>query len=130
MSNDATAEHAEHAEHGHHGPELATYYKVFGALIVLTAVTVAVGQITWLPGAVTIAAAMIISTVKATLVCRYFMLLGYTDRFYTFILILSMVLLALMYTIASADLGTRNELYPDLEHAAEHATVVWGVVAS
>ena len=115
------------AEHGHHGPELPTYYKVFTALIILTAITVAVGQITWLPGAVTLGATMLISTVKATLVCRYFMLLGYTDRFYTFILILSMILLALMYIIASVDWNTRDELYPDLEHAAEHAAALWNM---
>ena len=84
------------AEHGHHGPDLETYYKVFGALIVLTLITIGVGQVTFLPGSITLALTLIISTVKATLVCRFFMLLGYSDKFYSFILLLSLIFLALM----------------------------------
>ena len=110
MSHDATSEHA------HHGLDLATYYKVFGALIFLTFVTIGVGQVTFLPGSVTMLAAMVISTVKATLVCRYFMLLGYSDRFYTFILLLSMIMLGLMFIFSSTDFNTRDEANPRIQH--------------
>ena len=106
MSHDSTA------EHGHHGPPLSTYYTVFGILIFLTMVTIGVGQVTFLPPALTLAAAMIISSVKAYLVCKYFMLLGYTDRFYTFILILSLFMLGLMLLFTAVDWGTRGEVNP------------------
>ena len=118
MSQDANA------EHGHHGPPLSTYYTVFGILIVLTMVTIGVGQITSLPGGVTLAAAMIISSAKAYLVCRYFMLLGYTDRFYTFILILSLFILGLMFLFTSVDWGTRNEVNPGLGDAHSYLQIL------
>ena len=103
------------AEHGHHGPDLETYYKVFGALIVLTMITIGVGQVTFLPGGVTLFLTLFISTVKATLVCRYFMLLGYADKFYSFILVLSLIFLGLMLLITAIDWSTRSEVNPDLE---------------
>ena len=110
--------HDSTAEHGHHGPPLSTYYTVFGILIFLTFVTIGVGQVTFLPPAVTLAAAMIISSVKAYLVCKYFMLLGYTDRFYTFILILSLFMLGLMLLFTAVDWGTRGEVNPVEQSAA------------
>ena len=104
-----------HDDHGHHGPPLAVYYQVFTALVILTLLTIAAGQI-GLEGSVATAVTLTISTIKATLVCRYFMLLGYSDRFYSFVFILSLAFLALLFIFTSIDWSTRDELEPDMEH--------------
>lgn len=118
----SSTEHTE--DHGHHGPPIEVYYKIFSILIVLTFVTIGVGQVTFLPGSVTLLAAMVISTVKATLVCRYFMLLGYSDKFYTFILLLSLFMLGLMFLFTSIDWSTRDEVNPDLGPATHSSILI------
>ena len=67
-------------------------------------------------GSVATAVTLTISTIKAALVCRYFMLLGYSDRFYTFIFLLSLAFLALLFIFTSIDWSTRAEFDPDMEH--------------
>jgi cytochrome c oxidase subunit 4 len=87
MTEHVATEHAEHgvhdhpaedAGHDHHNDpesirkEVRRYLYVFGALAVLTLITVGVSQL-HLPTAEGIALALVIATVKGTLVAAFFM---------------------------------------------------------
>ena len=69
---------AEHDEGEHHGPGLGVYFGVFGALLVLTGVTVA-AAFTDL-GHFSALVAVGIAAVKATMVVLYFMHVRYSTR--------------------------------------------------
>jgi cytochrome c oxidase subunit 4 len=63
--------HEEHLEHTEHNPGYGVYILVWMALMVLTAVTVAVAGINF--GGLTIATALIIASIKTYLVLTIFM---------------------------------------------------------
>ena len=108
------AEHAPHGgahgeghgeEHGHghgHGMSHVLPMKVllatWGSLVVLTIVTVAVARLhTFDFGAnINLTIAMLIATVKATLVCLFFMHLRYDKRFHSIVFV-SAILLATLF---------------------------------
>lgn len=70
-AHDAAAGHGAPAhEHAHQGP---SYYLIFAALVVLTAVTVGVSYITGLSSEAALIIAMAIASLKATLVALFFM---------------------------------------------------------
>ena len=62
--------HAEHT-HEHGGPKV--YAMVFGALIVLTVITVGASYVHWGSGMANVIIAMLIASVKASLVALFFM---------------------------------------------------------
>jgi cytochrome c oxidase subunit IV len=64
---------------GGHAAGFGVYLAVFAALLLLTVVTVGVSYID-LGGLLNIAVALIVASVKATLVALYFMHLRYEDR--------------------------------------------------
>ena len=66
-------------KHEHHIIPLSTYFKVFGALMVLTALTVLTAQVD-LGGWINIIVAMVIATIKASLVLMFFMHLYYDNK--------------------------------------------------
>ena len=87
-----------HGGHGHgigHVLPLKVLVGTWGALMVLTVVTVAVRSID-LGANLNLMVAMLIATVKATLVCLYFMHLRYDNRFHSIVFI-SAILLALLF---------------------------------
>lgn len=65
------AKHAD-AKHDEHRPDVAKYVKVFGALMVLTLITVVISKF-HLPRPQAIALGLFVAAVKATLVCGIFM---------------------------------------------------------
>jgi cytochrome c oxidase subunit IV len=69
---------ADKTEHEHHGPSLGVYFTIFGALMVLTGVTVGVAFADLGPLGAPIAVA--IAGVKATMVILYFMHVKYETR--------------------------------------------------
>jgi cytochrome c oxidase subunit 4 len=69
-----TAAHAQSTAHGAHDIQahVRTYYKIFGALMVLTIVTVGVSYL-HLPHTEAVIVALAIATLKASLVAMFFM---------------------------------------------------------
>lgn len=86
-----TQDHSD--EFGHISP-YSLYLKIFGALLVLTVITVGVTRIDF--GTMNIVVAMVIASAKAMLVALFFMHLKY-ERFTTWVYaIFPLVLLAIM----------------------------------
>ena len=98
------SEHSEAHGHDHHGEHHGlghvaskrVLFGTWGTLMVLTVVTVAASKINLGSAAINLAVAMLIATVKASLVCVFFMHLKYDKRFHT-IVFLSAVLLATLF---------------------------------
>lgn len=93
-------EHGHADEHGHgHGLSHVLPMRVllgtWGALMVLTILTVTVRSID-LGANLNLLLAMVIATIKATLVCLYFMHLRYDKMFHTVVFV-SAILLALLF---------------------------------
>ena len=101
MSDHSEHDHDHHAEHGeHHGlghvASKRVLFGTWGTLMVLTVVTVTTSKINLGSAGMNLAVAMLIATVKASLVCIFFMHLKYDKRFHT-IVFLSAVLLATLF---------------------------------
>jgi cytochrome c oxidase subunit 4 len=94
---------------GHVSP-LKLYFGVFGALMVLTAVTVAVAFIDL--GAINTAVALGIASFKATLVILYFMHVKYASQLTKLIVISGLFFLAILLTLTMADYGSRGWINP------------------
>ncbi len=96
----ATHQHTDaHDDHGHHiGHVLpkGVLVGVFGALLVLTVVTVAAAQVDFGGKAINLGIAMAIATLKASLVILYFMHIRY-DRLFHSVLILGGLLAATLF---------------------------------
>lgn len=89
----------------HHILPLATYFKVFSALIVLTVVTVGAAQIDF--GAFNAIVAFGIATVKAYLVAAIFMHLKYDDKLNRMILAAAVFGLIVLWFFSILDELTR-----------------------
>ena len=93
----------------HHIIPKATLYKVLGALLVLTVITVAVATpVTGFDvGIFNAVLAMAIATVKAALVVSIFMGLKYDDKLYLGLLLTGVFFLILLFAISVMDIYTR-----------------------
>lgn len=103
-----------HSQHHTHITPLSIYLGVGGALIVLTAVTVAValvdfGDLVGLPQ-LNIIVALGIATVKASLVALFFMHLLYDSKIYSFALVTGLLMLFIFIGLTMADTLTRESL--------------------
>lgn len=120
-----SASHA-HDEHGHHdGPHvtpLPIYFAVFGALLVLTVVTVWIAQFDF--GAANTAIAMLVATVKATLVAAIFMHLLYDDRMNVLAFVFGLLFVSLFFIFTMLDVFTRKHIDPMRGNHALSAAVV------
>lgn len=104
------------ADPGHHGapapiPHVlpnALYWGIFGTLIVLTVVTVAVAQVDLGPFALPVA--MLVATVKAVLVAAVFMHLWFDNKMNLMVFIMTLLFLAIFITLTAFDLLTRTEI--------------------
>ena len=110
-----TAAHTE-AHDGEHVMPLQVYFGVFGALMVLTVLTV------WLSyfglGPIAIEGAMVVALIKASLVIGYFMHLKYEGRFLSLLFVGSLFFLFLLFLFCFVDLGTRNVILKEHETTA------------
>jgi cytochrome c oxidase subunit IV len=106
--------HGHEGEHGHgdghgHGMSHVLPMKVllgtWGALMVLTVLTVAVAKLPIFDfgASPNLLIAMVIATVKATLVCLYFMHLRYDKMFHTVVFISAILLATLFVSFALMD---------------------------
>lgn len=97
------------AEHAHPVTGPKTYGAVLGALLVLTVVTVQASYIDF--GAFNTVVALIIATVKASLVALFFMHLRH-DKFNAVIFVGGLLFLGVFLIWTLFDLGTRTTVLP------------------
>ena len=118
MANAAHGAHGADEHHdglGHHISPLPTYFMVYGALLVLTVLTVLVSYAE-LPPAQSIPAAMAVASVKATLVAAWFMHLKYDKRFNIFIFLAALWFMATFFVFTLFDLTSRGLVSESSNH--------------
>ena len=89
----------EHANH--HIVPYKVYFLILGILVILTGISVAVTQIDL--GALTIGIALLLATIKSSLVLIYFMHLKFENSFFTFMVIGVILLLGLVIFVTFLD---------------------------
>jgi len=90
---------------GHISPK-STYYAIFGALMVLTAITVGVAFIHL--GSLNFPVALAIAITKATLVILFFMHVKYSSRLTKMIVGMAFFFLAILLTLTMTDYMSRG----------------------
>lgn len=90
---------------GPHVMPLKVYFAVFGALLVLTAVTVQVAYLDL--GPFNIAVALVIAVVKATLVILYFMHVRHSSRLTRLVVASGFIWLLILFALTMGDYATR-----------------------
>lgn len=109
----------EHDQHGHHGGvepphvhvlPLSLYWGIFGILLVLTVLTVAVTKIEL--GPFSLAVAMAIAVVKATLVLMIFMHLWYDHKLNLLMASTSFLFLSIFIVLTMFDTESRDLVDP------------------
>ena len=99
--------HAHHADLGHeHVTPLSVYLGIFGALMVLTLITVAVAWIDL--GSLNIMVALAVAVVKATLVVLYFMHVKYSSKLTWIVIGSGLFWLLILLGLTMADYATRG----------------------
>ncbi|EQA45071.1 caa(3)-type oxidase, subunit IV [Leptospira broomii serovar Hurstbridge str. 5399] len=102
--------HAADEGHGeHHLISIQTYSIVFAALIIGTILTVWVAGIDF--GAANTVIAMLVATIKASLVLAYFMHLKYDNLMNRAIFGSGFLFLLLLFGFCAADIFTRSKIY-------------------
>lgn len=90
----------------HHVMPIKLYLQVFGALMVLTVITVLVSYADL--GPLALGVAMLVAVIKAALVVGYFMHLKYDTRFHAFIFFSTILFVAIFFALTFFDLKTRD----------------------
>ena len=90
---------------GHVSPK-STYYAIFGALMVLTLVTIGVAFIHL--GSLNFPVALAIAITKATLVVLFFMHVKYSSRLTKMIISMAFFFLLIMFTLTMTDYLSRG----------------------
>lgn len=108
-------DHADHADHAHGAGEVHAHigsYKgygaVFSALIFFTLLTVAVSYVHL--GKANLLVAVVIASIKATLVCAFFMHLKDDTKFHTLILIAAITFIGVFFSLTINDVSYRDHL--------------------
>jgi caa(3)-type oxidase subunit IV len=90
----------------HHVMPVKVYLQVFGALMVLTILTVLVSYLDL--GPLALGVAMLVAVIKAGFVIGYFMHLKYDTRFHAFVFFSTVVFVAIFFALTFFDLKTRD----------------------
>lgn len=98
----------DHEGGGHHVDPLWLYLAIFGALLCMTVVTVGASYIDF--GAANTAIAVLIATVKASLVAIFFMHLRHDKPFHSLVLVSGLLFLSFLFLFTLSDNGTRNDV--------------------
>lgn len=102
----------DHQPHGHHVMSLRALLLVLFTLVAFTGLTVYTAK-EWQLGLLGNASlAIVIATVKCTIVCMYFMHLRYDNHFYSVVLLSCLSLLVIFLFFSMVDLGTRDRVDP------------------
>ena len=111
---DAGGEHASH-----HVVPMSIYIAVFGALLFLTVFTVAISRVDLGPANMLVA--MVVASIKATLVCLFFMQLKYDDKLNAVVFVFGAIFLSLFFIFTIVDTFSREYIDPRLgnERVAE-----------
>ena len=103
---------ADHGHHGHHILSAGLLLRVFGALVFLTVLTVALGLMERSGaihlGGLSVPVALGIAGVKATLVAMFFMALKYDNKINALAFSLGVVFLVIFFTFTFLDTGFRD----------------------
>ena len=99
-------------KHEHHIIPLPTYFKVFGALMALTVITVVTAQID-LGATINIILAMFIATTKAALVLMFFMHLYYDNRTNLIFFLGSILFMVIFIVFTLIDIDYRDKIYKE-----------------
>jgi caa(3)-type oxidase subunit IV len=106
-------QHSNHShgsgDHEHHILSTSMALKVWGALIALTLITVGVAQIDL--GFANFAVAMVVASIKASLVCIFFMGLKWDHKENTVIFSTSIIFMSIFMILTFGDLLTRGDVY-------------------
>ena len=97
--------------HTPHILPLRLYFTVGGALLVLTAITVAVAHFDL--GPLNLTVAMLIAAIKASLVALFFMHLKYDNKLYAIIFVTALLFMAIFIIFTLFDTMTRDEISPE-----------------
>lgn len=97
----------DHGAHEHLMP-VATYLKIYAALLVLTGVTVGVSLLDL--GAPAIYVALAVAVIKGSLVAAYFMHLRYDAGFNRLVFAGSLLFLVIFFVFTMIDLGARGSV--------------------
>ncbi len=89
-----------------HVSPLSTYITIFGALMVLSAITVAAAFVNL--GALNPIVAMLIAGIKATLVILYFMHVKFSSRLVKITVVLSLFFVAILFAETLMDYATKG----------------------
>ncbi len=100
------------ANHSHHILPDSTAFKILGILLLLTVITVASAQVDL--GSFNFALAMIIASLKASIVCMFFMGLKYDHKENTVIFSTSIIFMTIFMILTFGDLLTRGNVYVKL----------------
>lgn len=103
--------------HSHSEPHVSPfslYMKIFGALVVLTFVTVGVSYL-GLPATPSIIVAMAVASVKATLVAAWFMHLLHDTKFNIMLFLASIWFIGAFFCFTSLDLMSRDRVMKSQE---------------
>jgi len=103
------SDHSHSADDGAvhaHISSIPFYLGIFGALITLTLLTVGIASIHL--GALNLAVAVVIASLKATLVVMFFMHLRYDNRFNSLILICSVLFIGVFFAYTLNDTDERG----------------------
>ncbi len=98
-------EKAEHGHAAHHGPTYGTFLRIWGALLCLTVLTVAVSRVDL--GFMNKAVALFIASLKAMLVIFWFMHLKYENRVLKGMVATAFVVLAIFIGMTFFDVAYR-----------------------
>lgn len=90
----------------HHVMPVKTYLAVFGALMVLTVITVLVSEADLGPAALGVA--MLVALIKSGFVIGYFMHLKYDTRFHSFVFFGTLIFIAIFFFLTFVDINTRD----------------------
>jgi cytochrome c oxidase subunit 4 len=104
---------------GHISP-LRTYYTIFGALMVLTAITVGVAFINL--GPANFPVAITIAIVKATLVVLFFMHVKFSSRLTKLFIVSGVFFLLVLFTLTLTDYLSRGWMTAPPSSPAERTT--------
>ena len=107
----ATGKYADGPDDGHvhaHISSVKFYVGILGALMCLTLLTVGVASIHL--GPLNLAVAVVIASIKASLVVLFFMHLKYDNRFNGTIFICSLMFIGVFFAYTMNDTGTRAEV--------------------
>ena len=89
-----------------HVSPLSTYITIFGALMVLSAITVAAAFVNL--GALNPIVAMLIAGIKATLVILYFLHVKFSSRLVKITVVLSLFFVAILFAETLMDYATKG----------------------